>query len=119
MLAPVLALMTSLMPVSAKSCNVQVHVIDAGTGNGLREVSVILYNPPDSHGSSRVKTDAKGNACLEAATPSRDGFLVGTSSFQYRSIAPFPIYKSAPQDVTIRLRRISLFEAIKDAIGGN
>jgi hypothetical protein len=52
-------------------------------------------------------------------TPSRDGFLVGTSSFQYRSIAPFPIYKSVPQDVTIRLRRISLFEAIKDAIGGN
>ncbi|HVI78702.1 MAG TPA: hypothetical protein VM715_11185, partial [Candidatus Acidoferrum sp.] len=106
------------MPVSAQSCKVQVRVIDADTGDGLGGEPVILYDPPDSHGSVHVKTDAKGNACLDVTAPSRDGFLVGTSSFRYRPIASFPIYKSVPQDVTIRLRRISLFEAIKDAISG-
>lgn len=57
---------------------------------------MILYDPPDSHGSACVKTDAKGNACLRVTAPSRDGFLVGTSSFRYRPIASFPIYKSVP-----------------------
>jgi hypothetical protein len=58
-----------------------VHVTDADTGDGLGGVSVILYDPPDSHGSIHVKTDAKGNACLDVNARSREGFLVGTSSF--------------------------------------
>jgi hypothetical protein len=104
-----------------QSCEIQVRVVEVKTGKPLPKIAVNLRLDSGSAKRTTIQheTDNSGVACFNAPQPLPSFTSVDAFSLRYHEIQPDPLIKSSPQDVTIRLRRLTLFQSLRYALAGD
>lgn len=107
------ALLLSASNLFAQQHNIAVHVVDADTGKPLPHIYVNLrLGDYPGRKTIQAKTDSTGTAFFYIAPPlpqyvSADGF-----SSHYHEIKADPAITSLPQEVTIPMRHLNLWQSL-------